>query len=92
MSTQSEVNDIMLTLKNAVASAINQKDIANLVVEIQELKRIATVPNTTIFAVNGTYKVPPFFGGRNGKIFAILTKFNQKFEISELRIDEKGLQ
>lgn len=91
MSTQSEVNDIMIALKNAVASAINQKDLQNLIVEIQELKKIATVQNTSIFAVNGTFKVPPFFGGRNGKVFAILTKANEKFEISDLKIEEKGL-
>lgn len=86
MSAQDEVNEIVLSLKTAVSSAINQKPAENMTIEIQELTKIATV-----YTVNATFRVTPFFGGRSGKIFAILTKVNQKFEISSLKIDEKGL-
>jgi hypothetical protein len=85
MSSQDDVNEIVLTLKTAVSSAINQKQSENMTIEIQELTKIATV-----YTVNATFRVTPFFGGRTGKIFAILTKENEKFEISNLKIEEKG--
>ncbi|MFB3889576.1 MAG: hypothetical protein ACE14S_08800 [Candidatus Bathyarchaeia archaeon] len=86
MTAQDEVNEIVLTLRNAVASAIGEKPSEKVAIEIKELTRIGSV-----FSIVASYRITPFLGGRAGRVNAVLTKSETGYEIASLRIDDKGL-
>jgi hypothetical protein len=86
MSGQDEVNEIVLTLRNAVSSATSEKPSEKVTIEIKELSRIGNA-----FSIIATFKIAPFLGGRTGKVYAVLIKSEMGLEITSLKLDEKGL-
>jgi len=85
MSSQDEINEIVVTLRNAISSAINEKQ-SEITIEIKDLSRI-----DNIFIVIATFRVSPFLGGRTGQICVALNKTEQGFSIRNLKITERRL-
>ncbi len=86
MTSQNEVDDIVMAVRQAVASAISEKQVEKVTVEIKELSKIGN-----IFVINATFRTAPFLGGRSGKVYVTLTKSEQGLNVTNLKIDEKGL-
>jgi VIT1/CCC1 family predicted Fe2+/Mn2+ transporter len=86
MTFQVEVSDIIVTIRKALASSLNER-LDTVSVELKELSK-----NGLLYTINGTFKVAPFFITRSGKLFVTLLLSERGLEITSLKIEEaKGL-
>lgn len=85
MSAENEVANILASLKGAVSSAVNEQQ-DKVSIEIKELSRVGQA-----YTVVASFKVTPFFVTRMGTVYVALLKTEKGFEITSLRIEDKGL-
>lgn len=85
MATDNEVANVVTALKQAVSSALNETQ-ERLTIEVKELTRIGQA-----YSVIASFKVAPLFVLRTGTIIAALIKTEKGFEITSLKIEDKGL-
>jgi hypothetical protein len=85
MASENEVAVLIAILREAVASALNEKKEA-VSIELKDLAKVGQA-----YTILASFKVSPFFITRTGSVFAALLKTEKGFEITSLKIDERGL-